>query len=386
MQRYDVSCTNRDNVSMISSIHIKGYRGFNDFRMGNLCGVNLLVGANNSGKTSALEACYLLASQASRRALGQVLLRRGELKYDRDENYTTGYPEVDVSHLFYGHECNPKNRFEISTRDQYAEKSISVEVVELTPEECSEIRSREAEGFDPQMALRIEGSSKANVARIPIGVSGGFIAAFGESRWHPATDIDASPVRYITNHSLSPSELIKAWDSIVLTEHEEYVHDCLRILDSDIVRIAPQSSNPSGRGKSDRAGFLVRHKRFVNPIPIGSLGDGIWYILRLAIAITRCRDGFLLVDEIDTGLHYRVLPEMWKMVIDASRRLNVQVFASTHSFDCVKALAKHGGGSTLLSETSDQFVLQRIESDRGVATSYRPEEMRIALERFLEMR
>ena len=354
--------------------------------MESLCGVNLLVGANNSGKTSALEACYLLASQASRRAFGQVLLRRGEVKYDRDENYTRGYPEVDASHLFYGHECRPKNRFEISARDQHSEKSISVEVVELTPEESSEIRSREAEGFDPRTALRIEGSAKPNVAQIPIGASGGFIAGLGEGRWHPATDIDASPVRYITNHSLSPSELIRAWDSIMLTEHEEYVHDCLRILDRDIVRIAPQVSNPFGRGKSDRSGFLVRHKRFINPIPIGSLGDGIWHILRLAIAITRCRDGLLLVDEIDTGLYYGVLPDMWKMVIDASRRLNVQVFASTHSYDCVRALTERGGDSTLHSETSDQFVLQRIESDSGVATSYRPEEMRIALERFLEMR
>ena len=115
------------------------------------------------------------------------------------------------------------------------------------------------------------------------------------------------------------------------------------------------------------------------------MGDGIWH-LALAIAITRCRNGFLLVDEIDTGLYYGVLPDMWKMVIDASRRLNVQVFASTHSFDCVQALAQHGVDSALLSETSDPFVLQRIESDRGVATSYRPEEMRIALERFLEMR
>ena len=159
--------------------------------MENLCRVNLLVGANNSGKTSVLEACYLLASQSSRRAFGQVLLRRGELKYDRDENHTRGHLEVDASHLFYGHECRPKDRFEISDRDQHCEKSISVEVVELTPEESSDIRSREAEEFDPHMALRIEGSGKADVVQIPIGASGGFIAGLGEDRWHPATGIDA---------------------------------------------------------------------------------------------------------------------------------------------------------------------------------------------------
>ena len=177
--------------------------------MENLCRVNLLPGANNSGKTSVLEACYLLASQSSRRAFGQVLLRRGELKYDRGENHTRGHLEVDASHLFYGHECRPKDRFEISDRDQHSEKSISVEVVEFTPEEGSEIRSREAGEFDPRMALRIEGSAKPDVVQIQIGASGGFIASVGEGRWHPATGIDASPVRYISNHSLESSELIR---------------------------------------------------------------------------------------------------------------------------------------------------------------------------------
>lgn len=371
---------------MLSSIHIKGYRGFKDFRMENLCRVNLLVGANNSGKTSALEAFYLLASQADRRALVQVLLRRGELKYDRDENYPKGYPEVDASHLFYGHECRLGNKFDILAQNQRPKKSLSAEVVELPLKERSTNRSREDEGFDPRLALRIKGSPKPKVARIPIGLSGGFSTDPRDDRWNPATEGDGSRVIFITTHSLNPRELIRAWDSIALTEHEEYVHDCLKILDRDIVRIAPQAAIPYWRRELDRSGFLVRHKGFTNPIPIGSMGDGIWHLLSLAIAITRCRDGFLLVDEIDTGLHYGVLPDMWRMVINASRRLNVQVFASTHSFDCMKALAQHGGDSTLLTETSDEFVLQRIEPDVGVATSYQPEEMRIALKQFLEMR
>jgi hypothetical protein len=63
---------------MISSIRIEGYRGLERFEMSGLGRVNLLVGTNNSGKTSVLEAIYLLASAGDPGALWQMLWRRGE--------------------------------------------------------------------------------------------------------------------------------------------------------------------------------------------------------------------------------------------------------------------------------------------------------------------
>lgn len=354
--------------------------------MENLCRVNLLVGANNSGKTAALEALYLLASQADRRVLVQVLLRRGEVKYDRDKNDIRRDPEVDASNLFYGYECRPKTRFEILARNQESKNALSVEVAEYDRDDGSAMDSHEDDEFDPRLVLRIKCSTKPRTSQIPIGITGGFFAGHRDSRSYETTDFGTSRVTYITRHSLRPTDLVRAWDSIALTEHEEYVHECLRILDHGIVRIAPQSSVPSWRGEASRFGFLVRHNSFKSPIPIGSMGDGIWHFLSLAIAMTGCRDGLLLIDEIDTGLHYKVLPDMWKMIIDASRHLNVQVFASTHSYDCVRALAQHAGDASLLVKTPDDFVLQRIESHLDVGTSYRPEEMRIALDRLLEMR
>jgi predicted ATPase len=93
---------------MISSLHIEGYRGFEDFEMNDLGRINLLVGTNNSGKTSVLEAIYLLSAAGDAQSLWQLLWRRGESLPPQVPRIGDGPQrfspiELDVSHLFTGH-------------------------------------------------------------------------------------------------------------------------------------------------------------------------------------------------------------------------------------------------------------------------------------------
>ena len=135
-------------------------------------------------------------------------------------------------------------------------------------------------------------------------------------------------------------ELVAMWNAIALTPDEELVLNTLACLDSEIERIAPQTSTAPYWGRAgSRSGFRIKHRRFENPVPIGSMGEGIWRLLSLAIVLTQCRGGVLLVDEIDTGLHHTAMADMWKMIMSAAHRLDVQVFATTHSSDCIGSFA-----------------------------------------------
>ena len=138
----------------------------------------------------------------------------------------------------------------------------------------------------------------------------------------------------------------------------ELVLRALRFLDPDIERIAATvSSRTYGYA---RGGFIIRRGGSKNPIPIGSMGDGMWRMLTMAIVISHCRDGVLLVDEIDTGLHYTVMAEMWKLIFGVSKDLNVQIFATTHSFDCMHSLAAVCQSST---REEGAVTIQRIASN-----------------------
>lgn len=72
-------------------------------------------------------------------------------------------------------------------------------------------------------------------------------------------------------------------------------------------------------------------------IPFPLMGDGMSRLLGIALAMTDAQDGILLIDEIENGIHHSVMPELWKTVADLAERYNAQIFATTHSIECVLA-------------------------------------------------
>src|SRR5437870_8122073 len=108
---------------MISSIQIIGYRGFEHFEVSALGRVNLLVGTNNSGKTSVLEAIHLLNSRGDPVALWQVLFRRGERLATTIDRSHDRPPELDASHLFTGHGLHLGSKFSLIAKNQTPERS-----------------------------------------------------------------------------------------------------------------------------------------------------------------------------------------------------------------------------------------------------------------------
>ena len=106
-------------------------------------------------------------------------------------------------------------------------------------------------------------------------------------------------------------------------------------------------------------------------------------LLALSLSLIRAEHGVLLIDEIDTGLHYSVMGQMWHLVTEAARRANVQVFATTHSQDCVRGLA-------WLCESfpglRNEVSLQKIHSDLEEAVALDGEHVVLAVDQGMEVR
>jgi AAA15 family ATPase/GTPase len=90
-------------------------------------------------------------------------------------------------------------------------------------------------------------------------------------------------------------------------------------------------------------------------------------MLGLALGLSYCQGGVLLIDDIDTGLHYTVMERMWKLIFEASKQLNVQVFATTHSRDCIDALASISRDGVF---EGSEVMIHRIEAGKSKSISY----------------
>lgn len=370
---------------MIHSLNIDGYRGFRNFEMRDLGRVNLLVGRNNSGKTSVLEALHLLASAGDPRPIWQHCRRRGETLTEARERFPGS--EIDIAHLFFGHEVQTGRAFAVSAKNKAARSLVKFMIDE--PDEGERdmfgLSDAEAEGLGGFLILRIQALPEVTPRlALPLSRRGGISLDVLDAPLRRSSRRSRTSGRnalYVSTDSLGSDELVRLWEDVQLTPHEDLVLQALRTIEPKIERIAAVAGyRPYDTG---RTGFRVKLDGVPSPFPIGSLGGGMWRMLAMAIAVTQCRDGMLFVDEIDTGLHYTVMEDMWRLISTAAKDFNVQVFATTHSDDCVRSLAAicHS------EQTADnQVSIQRIEIGRSRAVPFTEPEIRIAAERGIEVR
>lgn len=373
---------------MIDSLVINGYRCFRHLEMGGLGRVNLLVGRNNSGKTSVLEALYLLASAGDPTAVWRIVNRRGE-RVDLEPAGPRQIPDVemDLTHLFHGHDMKLSSRFSFQAKNSSPPRSVSFSIQEATVSDQAELS---IEGGEPspsqRLLLSVQGTPKPAVSKIPLSARGGLRFDTLSQRPRRARLDHRSATQYISTESLSVDDLVLMWNDIVLTDSEERVLTALRFLEPNIERLAVMVSSATRyyySTLSTRGGFKVKLRNVASPIPIGSLGDGTWRMLALAISLIRAKDGVLLIDEIDTGLHYSVMTDMWQMLYKTAREFDVQVFATTHSYDCVQSVAAICDPR---ADTVSNVTIQRIEIERGKAVPFTEAEIRMAADRRIELR
>ncbi|WP_392530872.1 ATP/GTP-binding protein [Nostoc sp. C117] len=378
---------------MLKTIKIDNFRSFKSFELQQLGRVNLLVGKNNSGKTSILEAIQLLCSRTNLEPLAEVMINRGEYFLNDHQRRNS---ELDICHLFYGHEIQPDSNLCVSGMNDENKETITVSIGaryfhidddlgklgKQLNEESSILNESSLSIKGLNLGIKWTHGEKTEILTFPLSNNNSlnldYIQPFHRDGKNPAPKI-----QFITSSSLETEKMIELFEQIVLTPEEKLVEQALHRIDSKIQRIAPVSSRKSRYSLDSRGGFFVLLSDSNQRVPIGSMGDGIWRILGLALATVCAKDGYLFVDEIDTGLHFTAMSDMWKLIWETAKRLNVQVFATTHNSDCWTSLASIAEQEDV---TEDGIRIHRIEKGKETSVVFTEPQIVIAAEREIEVR
>jgi hypothetical protein len=361
---------NTNTALPLDSLSIKGYRGFKDLTIPKLGRVNLITGKNSVGKTSFLEAIYLKARRGSPEAVWQVLCFR-----DPEFGTLNSQSEAEVfdAVIRIFHDASPYMNF---ASDGGLEWGLSIGPAIV--------------GSHGIASLKMEIVRPKPETDIPVGINAflfGSSETFGlvyalrrivEPDRHLWVQDGVLPSAFVGPKGLNRVLLGRLWDSIAFSPTKGNVIQGLRLINPEIqdVNLFGEAGISLGRVPNVKlSDDFTRH-------PINEFGDGMSRLFDIMLALSNSGGGILTLDEIENGLHYSIHADVWRLIFDTAARLNVQVFATTHSWECIEAF------QMAASESEAEGALIRLQNKTGgiTATVFDEEDLEIITRDQLEVR
>lgn len=313
----------------LDSLEIKNFRAFKHLTIEKLGRVNLIVGKNSVGKTALLEALWLYA--ARRPSLVWEILQRhdeaGDIELLESQTEKGTRYRVDVSkHLFHG-------RVEPFTEHLTTEIGSMHSLERHFSLTALWTRAIETEKLVTLREVAEASTYNPAIPGFSIDIDGTDNQLYLIDRTARLTKpIKPFPHVFLGSEGLTVQLAENWWNQVALTEREDVVIQALNIIDPNIQRIAFIN-------RSDTTQTRYPLVRMTNNerTPLRSLGDGLNQLFYVILALVNAESGFCLVDEIETGLHYTTMYPLWELIFRIAKELNIQVFATTHSDDCVRA-------------------------------------------------
>jgi hypothetical protein len=346
----------------LDSLRIKRFRQIKELSIPELGHVNLIVGGNKTGKSALLEALRFFAGRAAPSLLEELLGLRGELQAvpQRKEAtpLTAGSAEA-LCNLFFGRKFPEEDGAAIYVGSVSGGQFVQLEhvyhlgatrdgkVYEGGQLSASELRILSKKDDDPSWyaieAVQIRTSAHPGTPVLDLDKL--FDGHSPGARYE--RQVPKVPCSYVASGVPVHAGLAEAWDNIVLTELEQTALQALRIIEPQAERLAfVQQAGPTTmrlsavRSLSEERIAVLKLRGQDNPVPLRSMGDGMVRVLQLVLGALEGADGLLLIDEFENGLHFSVQTKVWEILFDLVQKRGLQIFATTHSNDCVRAFCE----------------------------------------------
>lgn len=368
---------------MFKSIIIKNFRCFEEIKINQLERVNLIGGVNNIGKTAFLEAIFLLSGLNSIELPFQLNIFRGVFR-----------PEsIDVEDLcewlFY--EKNIKRIIQVSTIDENnqsselklsLDKALETRLFPINPRFYKKRTLKdlklEYHQKDKKIILRLFLTIDENLNEIKITVKQENTEE-GEEQEKQKELLESLPSSQFISNRLknSPTDDAEKFSNLEAINRQDEVIEILKILEPRLTRLAVLVTGGIPMIYGD-----IGLKSLI-PIPL--MGEGMVRLSSIVLSILNTSEGTILIDEIENGLHHSILVKIWQAITLAARKVNSQIFATTHSWECIAAA--HEAFSELDEYDFCYYRLEKHQESNNIKVlKYDKNTINTSIELELEMR
>jgi len=279
------------NDHFIKNIEIKNFKCFEDFKAEGFGRVNLIGGKNNVGKTAFMEACWI-----------NVHILKVDIDFFLSALYRINFFREKIN-MFISND-DGVSRVEIEdVIEKYNEVFFKTNLTQLQ-----------------------------FIVRKKLGIKEYIFKFFDEEFIIKVNDLSLNlphfkQMTFLDNFSFSDSKFKEFYASVQEKEEENYLNKILYEFDSKL-----------------------KNFKIINDIPyckvsdtylkITELGSGVSHLVSIVLSLFHSSKGYLFIDEIGYGIHYTNLDKLWEIILTISKQQNVQVFASTHSKECIESYAR----------------------------------------------
>jgi hypothetical protein len=361
---------------MYRSIEVDNFRGFRRLVMDNLSRINLIAGVNNVGKTALLEAIFI-HSGAYNPSITMILDNfRGinRLHIDLSSSYKTPWDS-----LFY----NFNRSKEIEIRGEFEEggsRKIHLRVVSPADEPSESLPAIHYDSLklqkmdvspDNTLILKLdyeESPGDKKGSSFLILDSQGMRSSLARRSPFPAYFL---PARF----RIPLAEDAERYGKLEISGKQDVLLDALQIIEPKLQRVTVVAMGG--------VPILYGDIGLEQMLPLSYMGDGMSRLASLILAIGNAKNGVVLVDEIENGFHHKVMPKVWSAIAKTARRFNCQVFATTHSLECIASAHK-----AFCQENHYDLLVHRLDKvdDNVVAVAFGRDELDAAFEMKMDVR
>ncbi len=362
------------NEKHLTYFKVENFKRFDSFEMDNIGQFNLILGDNNVGKTSVLEA---------------LLFDDGDLTQTNENFLTVLYKFRNIEKTDYPLELlvkadkREKERMSFTIKKESSDRQITA----IQSKEEVAIRSNPSLQYIKYKAYintkyRISQNDFEplyNVVNQTLEV----IASLLQTTF----DNSAKPIPYIPFYMGYDTDLTDDYINFIQKTpslKKSFIQSLKGLIpDVTSVDVSMERENSHGLDKPLYKSLLIIEQANKDyTIPLSMFGEGSIKLFKILAKIIVHKGKRLMIDEIDAGLHFKRFKDFWRIILLAAKQNEVQIFATTHNLECLQAFKNVLQETEMIDYQKDarSFTLRELPNGQIKAYTYPYEQFKAMLE------